>query len=345
MRARPWVAPALFFLAACGGSGLGSPTVLSADSLATAFSRYWAEFDSTYTYFDYKHVDWTERRAEYAARAAQAGSYDALVGVLREMVDPLRDGHIKFVSPAGTTLTTWTNPRPSNWEAATWRAYAARANWVQVARDLGYGAFGQVGYIAIGSWNSAAFDVARLDSVLEHVRNYPVLILDVRPNEGGDDALALPMAARFIREETISEYTQHRVGPSHSDMSPLIPRQISPRGPWRYDKPVLLLIGPASASSNESFIAAMQTAPQVTTLGDTTAGSSGNPRQFALGGGWSYTVPQWIAYTRDMRVIEWNGIAPDVFVRLRPESWAVLRDDVLDEAIRRGCILAGGSAC
>jgi C-terminal processing protease CtpA/Prc len=313
--------------------------------LAGAFTRYWAQFDSTYTYFDYKRVDWTALRAQFAAQATSAPTYDALVEVLRTMVGPLRDGHVKFITPSGVTLMTWQNPRASNWDAATWRAYAARANWVQVARDLGYGSFGDVGYIAIGSWNSAAFDVAQLDSVLEHVRNYSALIIDVRPNEGGDDALALPMAARFIREETITEYTQHRAGPSHSDMSPLTARRVSPRGPWRYDKPVLLLIGSASASSNESFVAAMKTAPQVTTLGDTTAGSSGNPRQFSLGGGWSFTVPQWIAYTRDMRVIEWNGIAPDIVVPFRPESWALLRDDVLDEAIRRGCILTGASVC
>jgi Peptidase family S41 len=60
---------------------------------------------------------------------------------------------------------------------------------------------------------------------------------------------------------------------------------------------VLLLIGRFCASSNESFIAAMQQLPQVTLVGDTTGGATANPQTFMPGGGWSYTVSRWIEYT------------------------------------------------
>jgi C-terminal processing protease CtpA/Prc len=70
-------------------------------------------------------------------------------------------------------------------------------------------------------------------------------------------------------------------------------------------------------------------------MGDTTAGSSGNPKSFSLGGGWQFSVPQWIGYTREMEVIEWNGITPDVVVSIPPGSWEARRDPVIEAALTR----------
>jgi Peptidase family S41 len=96
---------------------------------------------------------------------------------------------------------------------------------------------------------------------------------------------------------------------------------------------VLLLIGRFCASSNESFIAAMQQLPHVTLIGDTTGGATANAQTFLLGGGWSYTVSRWIEYTVSGQVIEDQGIAPSVPIQAsaadfqkRPGSGARLRD-------------------
>jgi C-terminal processing protease CtpA/Prc len=78
----------------------------------------------------------------------------------------------------------------------------------------------------------------------------------------------------------------------------------------------------------------MRELPTVTILGDTTGGSSGNPRHHRLGA-WTYTVSRWIEWTADRRVIEWNGIPPDSVVRWDPNVVALGEDPVLAAALER----------
>jgi C-terminal processing protease CtpA/Prc len=167
------------------------------------------------------------------------------------------------------------------------------------------------------------------------VRDSRALILDVRPNGGGDELLALDAAARFVTAERVVTYSRWRVGPHHDDLSSPRARTVAPRGPWAFTKPVFLLVGAASASANESFIAALAGLPNVVVLGDTTAGSSASPREFFLGGGWRFTVPQTITYTAGMAEIEWRGIAPDVYVPVPAGSWEARVDPVLEAALAR----------
>ena len=96
---------------------------------------------------------------------------------------------------------------------------------------------------------------------------------------------------------------------------------------------VLLLIGRGCVSSNETFIAAMRELPNVTLVGDRTAGASASPGTFPLAGGWTYTVSRWIAYTADNQVIEDVGISPRVFVTASPGDLIEGRDPVLDWAL------------
>jgi C-terminal processing protease CtpA/Prc len=159
-------------------------------------------------------------------------------------------------------------------------------------------------------------------------------------NGGGDDQLAFQVASRFTTTSVTVEYFKFRMGPRHSDFGPLMTRTLSPRGSWQFTRPVLVLIGRRCASSNESFIAAMRELPNVTLIGDRTAGSTGNPGTFPLAGGWSYTVSRWIAYTADHQVIEDIGIAPDEFVPAAPGDFAEGRDPVLDRALMAA---AGGT--
>ena len=100
-----------------------------------------------------------------------------------------------------------------------------------------------------------------------------------------------------------------------------------------------LLVGRGDASSSEGFISAMRELPNVRVLGDTTIGASGNPVRFDLGEGWQYSVPRWIAYTADRKVIEWNGIAPDEVVPWSADDFARKYDPVLERALTE----AGGS--
>jgi hypothetical protein len=340
MAALRWLAAGFALsLAACSDDPAG-PEGFDA---ASRFDEFWETFDRTYSYFELKNINWDAARTEFRTRASQTASYSSLVDVLREMVAPMRDVHIWFRDPAGNTLATYQPPHFRNWDRNTWLTYIGANQWVQRGTSWGYADFAGIPYIAIGAWNTAQINIDDIDAVLALFRNRPALIIDVRMNGGGNDGLALQVAGRLTSERRLIEYIQFRDGPDHDDFTPLQERYLQPRGPWQYEGKVALLSGRGVFSSNETFVSALREIPNVTVIGDTTGGSSGNPGEFALGDNWKYFVPRWIAYTPDMKVIEWNGIPPDVIVPVTPADFAAGRDPVIDFALAflRAQIAAG----
>jgi C-terminal processing protease CtpA/Prc len=96
---------------------------------------------------------------------------------------------------------------------------------------------------------------------------------------------------------------------------------------------VVVLTNRIVYSSAEDFVLAMRALPTVTTMGDSTGGASGRPMTRELPNGWTYSLSTWVEYTRDRRVFENIGLAPDVYV---PTSWSELQrgvDAVMDRAI------------
>lgn len=128
---------------------------------------------------------------------------------------------------------------------------------------------------------------------------------------------------------------RYRSGPRHDDFGNELARQVGPRGAFQFTGPVIVLSGRGVFSSTESFIAAMRELPHVTILGDTTGGGTGNPGTYPLGDGWTYTVSRWIEWTADRRVIEWNGIPPDIVVAWDLAAVSQGRDPVLEAALAR----------
>jgi hypothetical protein len=313
----------------------GDPAGPAGFDAVRLFDGFWRDFDQTYSYFEYKRIDWNAARAAFRARAEAAPDEAALVSVLTEMVAPMRDVHIWFRRPDGGTQPTYQPATFRNWNRDVWLQYVSANNYHSQVTNWGYADLGGIGYLVIGAWNDSQVRIAGVDSVLELLRDKPAMIVDVRMNGGGNDALALQVAGRFTTVSRVVEYIQFRDGPRHTDFTALQARTLAPRGPWQYQRPVVLLSGRGIYSSNESFVAAMGEIPNVTIMGDTTGGSSGNPKEFPLFGGWAYAVPRWIAYTADHRVIEWNGIPPDIEVPATAADFAAGRDPVLDAALAR----------
>jgi len=322
----------LAFLAGCVGGALPSPTPAPHD-FAGQFDTLWANFDQRYSYFNEKGVDWNALRAQYRARAVAATNEADLVNVVQQMLANLHDQHVVMRDPSGRVIPTY-SPAPSlNWNQAVWQRYVRPAGWVQGKTNWGYASFDGIAYIAIGSWDPKQVKLTDLDAMLELFRDAPGMIVDVRMNSGGDMQMAYDFAARFATVGRTTEYMQYRNGPQHDDLTGMVPKMLAPRGQWQFTKPVVLLIGRGSASSNENFIAAMKELPNVTTMGDTTAGTSGNPEWFQLGAGWSYTVSRWVDYTADKKLIEDHGIVPMVPITTTAADFAQGHDPVLEAAL------------
>lgn len=319
---------------ACGTGSPTSPSPPAAD-FAAQFDSLWSTFDREYSYFDHKQIDWNALRDRFRPTAIAAADQAGFIGVVREMLGQLHDLHVVLRDPGGASLPTYTPATVSNWNRSVWDQYVARANWTQGQSDWGHGVLDGVPYITIGGWGASSIRAADFDAALERYRTAPMLILDVRMNPGGNDALAFEVAGRFTPMAVRTGSVKFRNGPSHSDFGSPTQRILNPRGAWQYTGRVLLLIGPRCASSNESFIEAMRQLPHVTLAGDRTAGATANPGTFPLANGWTYTVSRWIEYTADGQVIEDRGISPRVFVAAGAGDFAQGRDPVLDWALNQ----------
>ena len=123
--------------------------------------------------------------------------------------------------------------------------------------------------------------------------------------------------------------------PSHTNLTEKYERKVAPRGPWRYNRPVMLLIGQKCMSSNESFIGMMTGDPEVTTMGDHTCGSSGNPEIVNLPLEMTVSVPQWIDYLPDGTPLDERGFQPQIPFKPAPGAFEGDRDDLLTAALAR----------
>jgi hypothetical protein len=318
---------------ACGSSSPTTPSPPSSD-FAAQFDSLWSTFDREYSYFVHKQIDWNALRSAYRPAAIAAADQAGFIGVIREMLGQLHDLHVVIRDPSGRSMATYDPQSFVNWDRSVWQQYIARANWTQGQTDWGYGVLDGVPYITILSWGTNSIRPADFDAAFERFRNAPGLIVDVRMNPGGNDSIALDVAGRFARTSVVFGFVRFRNGPSHTDFGPTTTRTLDPRGSWQYNGQVLLLIGRRCASSNESFIAAMGQLPNVTLVGDRTAGSTGNPGTFPLANGWTYTVSRWIEYTADNEPIEDRGLAPDVFVAASSGDFSVGLDPVLEWSLK-----------
>lgn len=308
------------------------PAIVHSADFTAQFDTIWTRFNTVYPSFEYKGVDWNAQRALYRDRARAARSQDEFIGVVRAMLEPLRDLHVWFIDPRGQTVPTYRPMHVANFDSQRWRRALSTAGYVNRSANVGSATVGGYGYLFIPTWEGSA-DVQALDVALAREKDAPGLIIDVRTNGGGNDATALGFAARFTPQAFSASYVQVRNGPFVTDLGEPVVRTVSPRGAWQYLRPVVVIAGRAGFSATESFVAAMRTLPNVTVIGDTTGGASGNPAIFPMGNGWSFTVPQWIEYGPDGQPIEGRGVAPHIAMSWIPAYYDRERDPLIDAAV------------
>ena len=175
--------------------------------------------------------------------------------------------------------------------------------------------------------------VREFDDALEQLRATKAIIIDMRGNGGGDDAVAGRCAGRFFKSAVAFPSFQMRmVTLGVPWFAPRLARSVSPRGTWQYTQPVVLLIDEFVFSSAEHFVAGMHDSGRATTIGHTTAGSSGNPMQLEVGG-FKFQVSRWREYRADGSLIEGHGVPADIVARPSIADLANGVDRVLAAAI------------
>jgi Peptidase family S41/Tricorn protease C1 domain len=294
------------------------------------FDQLWDAFDSTYAMFIIRpEVDWDRSREQWRPKALACQTSDDFAAACAEMLKPLRDLHVSL-SLAGTDIPVFDRPRPANSNPPAHKGIlgdlhiAGRLQWA-VTSD-------KIGFAGIYGWDDASLP-EQFDKALEQMRHTKGLIVDVRWNGGGNERLAQQVAGRFLQKTVVYAYDQFRDGPERTNLTKRFPRSTGPDGPWRYEKPVILLIGQKCMSSGESFVGMMMGATNVTTMGDHTCGSSGNPQVLELPLDMTVGVPRWIDFLPDGKPLDEHGFRPQIPFTPSPDGMSGNRDDLLSAAL------------
>jgi carboxyl-terminal processing protease len=165
-----------------------------------------------------------------------------------------------------------------------------------------------------------------LDQELARVidAGYEGLILDLRRNPGGGLDSTVEVADMFLDEGIIITQVdrdgRETVYEAHA-------------GTEAGDLPIVVLVGPGSASGSEVLAAALRDHGRATLIGEKTfgKGSVNHIRNLSNGGALYVTIARW--RTPNGELIEGVGLEPDVAVALTPEDVEAQRDTQLFAAI------------
>jgi C-terminal processing protease CtpA/Prc len=107
--------------------------------------------------------------------------------------------------------------------------------------------------------------------------------------------------------------------------------------PFRYEKPVVILMDTACFSATDIFLSAFKGWRNVTLMGTPSAGGSGRPLKYTLkNSGIEVRLSSIASFRRDGSLYDGRGVVPDV--EIAPKSTDFLRgrlDSVLEAAVKR----------
>lgn len=331
-----------------GGNGGGGQTTTGAQAL---FDQVWDDFDQNYSYFTYKNIDWDRFKTTYRPNFAANLSADEFVDRLVPMLSELRDWHVAVQRADGTWVGTETEEVQTNYTSTPRNRYTL-AGYRTLGDNVIWHAWfeNNIAYLRIdtletGAWNGITD--ADIEDIFQTYAEAAGMIVDIRPNSGGNENNAMRIMARLIDTAVTYGYIETRNGPGHDDFDDLVEKTLTPNTGSRFNGPVVGLIGQRCMSSAEWFTLMLRAAG-AQLVGDTTRGASGNPREFGpLSNGIKYMLSTWIAYAADATggmgpEIEDQGIAPDVAIATQ-DSFDGEHDYVVEEAITRLLAMIDGS--
>jgi hypothetical protein len=297
----------------------GPATADDAAGRARAFDALAGHLRRTYPFFGFAGKP--EADALFARHRAKCAAAKDAVGFLNEihaMLAELNDVHVNVETAQRRLPTAQPDPRPLNMNlVAVAGALTERTAYeknVVLAGRIGKGP-DAVGYVAVGTFQLDEAGFAKVAAAIDALADTKALILDVRSNLGGEEMLGARIAGRFTKEPVVYAREVYRdpLAASTGAFTPPEDRTLRPVAP--YDgRRVAVLQGPCCVSSTEGFLAMMRALPNVTTIGQTSRGASGNPAPFEMIPGVKIWTSRWRSLTPDGACIEGKGLAPKVVV-------------------------------
>lgn len=300
------------------------------DSPTAIYEAFWQTYAQSYSGFQARHINWDSLYTLYRPQVSDQMNTRQLLSLIEKTIQPLHDNHVSVGSKQVGFVQSYTVTPNIDFPGIA----QIRANYAPTLQSLSsqisYAMIKpEVGYLYLGTFQSD-LGFTQIDQVLESMKSYKALIIDIRDNTGGNDANGLLVAGRFTAHSVLYGYVQRRNGPKYTDFSPYESLYLPSRGNWQFTKPVYLLTNRYVFSAGNSFVMMMRALPQVIQLGQTTGDGVAGPTFRELGNGWLCGVPDKIESLPNKQVVEGAGIVPNVLIKNEGSS---NRDLILEAAL------------
>lgn len=323
----------------------------------TTFDVFWTTINENYNSLGRKNVDWVAMRDRYRPMINETTRDKQLFDIMRAMIEPFGDMH--------TGLTTdddaeFGGKRPGTVELDAEKTDAAVDNFLLAQGASGRLTFGEGklvyadlpngrGYLRIGAFeelseehddSSGEAEVNRMLNAVftkERIAGLRMLVIDVRNNPGGSDALGIQIASRLTDRPYLAYTKSARNDPKDpGKQSRPQPVTVTPATAPTYTGRVRLLTGPLTISAGETFtLAMMGRTPPPERFGANTQGVYSDTLSRRLPNGWEVTIGNEEFIGPDGRSYEGPGIPPTTPIPVFPPAeLAANQDSVLAAALR-----------
>ncbi len=178
------------------------------------------------------------------------------------------------------------------------------------------------GYVRFSSFLQPILESAL--KAIDDLKDAPVLIVDIRGNPGGVFPVRKAIASALVGEPALFMRYQHRDGLEQVYLDPV---------PNPFRGKVVILVDELSASSSEEFAGSLQALGRASVVGSRTPGRCLTANFVTLPKGAVLIYPFGQSQTPDGRVLEDNGVVPDIEVALNRAGLLLGKDAQLEAGI------------
>ncbi|HCX20830.1 MAG: peptidase S41 [Flammeovirgaceae bacterium] len=312
----------------------------SANTPLANFESVWNEFDAKYGLFESKGIDWDSVYTVYRPQAERLSSDAELYSLLTEMLVGLNDSHVALLPTEESGFEFFQSGALGKLDSMTdFSLEIIKENYLTnhefADPFFTYGILeSNIGYIHIEGFSDLPkFLDEPMSDVLNALEGTDGIIVDVRGGYGGEDLAGQFLGGRFASSSQPYMKSRVRNGPNPNDFTSFETWNLIPTGDFQYTKPIVVLTHRFTISARETFCLAMKVLPQVTFIGDTTAGAFSNQinREMPNGWGYSLSIGQWV--DANNQSYEGVGLVPDILIENEKEDLLNGVDEALERAL------------
>jgi len=236
-------------------------------------------------------------------------SDQAFFDLCSNLLGTLQDPHIRLVAPFASFYTFDQLGYERNIDLERVKEVYLNNHFTEDKRVL-YGTLaGNIGYLYMPDftgWTQYDALPPETKAAMHALRETDGLVIDLRNNDGGSAIYAGALASYFTDRGYFWHSSRNKTGPGKNEFDTPYNWFVEPSSDFQYNRPVVVLTSRYTVSAGERFTLAMRELPQVTVIGQRTAGTQGSVMGREMLNGWWFTLT--FEQIRDA-----NGVNHDLF--------------------------------